>query len=371
MTATETALEKRNKTMEMTRKEFLQTVAGGVACSAASASSMVTAAPSPGKLRRGVSLYSYQEEFYTRAMTLEDCLSEASSIGAYEIEMLPEQMVPDFPNPSDKWVDQFRSWMDKYHLVADTYCQFQDTGLVKGQDLPLEAGVAMMERDLKLARRLGFKNMRLLIGTPLNVTVKALPLAEKYDVWMGYEIHAPLTIKSRLVDAWLRIIDKTKTRHLGIIPDFGIFQKRTPRIARDRQIRDGVLTERIARFIDAQREAGTPKDKVAAEIAKMGAKGGDNGYLQMAYMMSTEDPKQLTPLKPHVRHFHAKFYEMTEDFRETSIPYEEVIPVLLDAGFEASIASEYEGQRHTQDAFETDSCEQVRRQHVLLRRLMS
>lgn len=78
----------------------------------------------------------------------------------------------------------------------------------------------------------------------------------------------------------------------------------------------------------------------------------------------------MIPLKSHIRHFHAKFYEMTEDYRETCIPYEEVIPVLVGAGFEASVASEYEGQRHTQDVFETDSCEQVRRQHVMLKRLL-
>jgi hypothetical protein len=42
----------------------------------------------------------------------------------------------------------------------------------------------------------------------------------------------------------------------------------------------------------------------------------------------------------------------------------------VEGGIDASIVSEYEGQRHTQDAFETDSCEQVRRQHVMLRRLL-
>jgi len=356
--------------MEMTRKEFLETVAGGVAYSAASASSITSAAPSRGNLRRGVSLYSYQEEFYTRAMSLEDCLSEASSIGAYAIELLPEEMVPDFPNPSDKWVGQFRGWMDQYHLVADTYCQFQDTVLVKGRDLPLEDGVAMLERDLKLAKRLGFKNMRLLVGTPLDVTEKAIPLAEKYDVWLGFEIHWPLTIKSRLVDAWMALIERTKTTHLGIIPDFGIFQKRPPRVARDRQIRDGLLTERIAKLIETEHDAGTPKDKLAAEMAKMGAKSGDSMYLEMVYGTKMEDPRTLIPLKPHIRHFHAKFYEMTEDYRETSIAYEEVIPVLVEAGFDASVASEYEGQRHTQDLFETNSCEQVRRQQLMLRRLI-
>ncbi len=83
--------------MEMTRKDFLQTMAAVGAWATVSPAANTAAAPK-GKLTRGVSLYSYQEEFYTRAMTLEDCLMEASSIGASAIELLPEEMVPDFPS---------------------------------------------------------------------------------------------------------------------------------------------------------------------------------------------------------------------------------------------------------------------------------
>ncbi len=168
----------------------------------------------------------------------------------------------------------------------------------------------------------------------------------------------------------VQIIEKHKTKNVGIIPDFGVFQKRPPRVARDRQIRDGLLTEKIAKYIEEAAASGTPKEKAASEVAKMGPKSGDSRYLDTFYGTKMQDPKLLVPLKPYVRHFHAKFYEMTEDYRESCIPYEEVIPVLLNAGFEASLGSEYEGQRHTQDAFETDSCEQVRRQHVMLRRLL-
>ena len=51
--------------------------------------------------------------------------------------------------------------------------------------------------------------------------------------------------------------------------------------------------------------------------------------------------------------------------------YPEVLKALADAGYQGSIDSEYEGQRLTQDAFVTDSCEQVRRQHLAMRRVLS
>jgi hypothetical protein len=41
----------------------------------------------------------------------------------------------------------------------------------------------------------------------------------------------------------------------------------------------------------------------------------------------------------------------------------------FSTGGRAYMVSEFEGQR-PQDAFETDSCEQVRRQHLMLKRLL-
>ena len=39
-------------------------------------------------IKRGVSLYSFQEEYFLRKMTLEDCIAKAASFGAYGIEII-------------------------------------------------------------------------------------------------------------------------------------------------------------------------------------------------------------------------------------------------------------------------------------------
>ena len=50
------------------------------------------------KIKRGVSLYSFQEEMFLGQMSVEDCVSFAASIGATGIEVLPEQNMPSFPH---------------------------------------------------------------------------------------------------------------------------------------------------------------------------------------------------------------------------------------------------------------------------------
>ena len=48
----------------------------------------------------------------------------------------------------------------------------------------------------------------------------------------------------------------------------------------------------------------------------------------------------------------------------------QIVPVLVEGGFDGYLSSEYEGNRHIQDAFGVDSVEQVRRQHALFARLL-
>jgi hypothetical protein len=99
--------------------------------------------------------------------------------------------------------------------------------------------------------------------------------------------------------------------------------------------------------------------------------GGDyeKKYVETRYD-GYQDPKLLLPLKKYVRRFHGKFFEMTEDYKEASMPYDEIIPFLIQNGFEGAIVSEYEGARAIMDAFPTEEIEQVRRHQVMMKRLL-
>ena len=84
-----------------------------------------------------------------------------------------------------------------------------------------------------------------------------------------------------------------------------------------------------------------------------------------AYHFSWNDPKDLAKILPYSYHFHAKFWEMTDDFKEYSIPYEDVIPVILKTGYDWWYSSEYEGPRGLYEASKAN-----RKHHYMLRKLM-
>ena len=48
-------------------------------------------------IKRSVSLYSYQDEYYDGKLDLEGCLRETAKTGATGVELLAEQMIRRFP----------------------------------------------------------------------------------------------------------------------------------------------------------------------------------------------------------------------------------------------------------------------------------
>jgi hypothetical protein len=359
----------------ISRREF---VGGVAAAGAAAASSMALAAAkkagsaatttSQHKIRRGVATYSYQEEVFVHTMTVEDCMREMSDIGAKHFELIAEMLVPDFPNPSTQWVDQWHGWMEKYDLHPACYTQFIDSLRTKTHTLSLQEGVETMMRDIRLAKLLGIPRIRALVGTPIDILEATLPHLEKEDIWMGVEIHFPIPIKGHLVERLRKLADRSD--HFGFVPDFGIFQNKPNPFLRERMIRDGVITADAAHFVENSWENEVPKDKVQAELARMSAGRGAGGFAEVVYMIHPQDAGDLLPFISKCRHIHGKTWGLTEDCVDPAIDLSQVIPILIKGGYDGAIATEYEGQRMVQDVSPFSSVEMVRRHQVMLRRLL-
>ena len=96
-------------------------------------------------IKHGVSLYSYQEEYFLRTMSLEQCIAAAAAAGARGIESIAEQMMPGFPRLSDAFYDQWRAWMDKYGTTPTAHDAMLDTKKYKGRLLSDDECMALMD----------------------------------------------------------------------------------------------------------------------------------------------------------------------------------------------------------------------------------
>jgi sugar phosphate isomerase/epimerase len=320
-------------------------------------------------IKRGVSLYSYQEEYFLRKMNLEQCIATSADLGAYGIESLGEQMMPGFPRLSDAFYAQWHEWMARYHTVPVCHDMFLDTKRRKDRLLSREECLASFERDLKHAARLGCKVMRVLVFVSPELLEACLPLAEKYDVKMGIEVHAPWHFDHPWIMRHVEMIQRTGTKHAGFVPDMGIFTRRLPRVVRERALRNGA-TPAILDYVCQAYENGVLCEYIIAEARNMGGNPVDIGFAEQCRHNVYSQPKRLLEFMPYIFHIHAKFYEMLDDGSEYSIPYDKIVAVLIQGGYDGYLSSEYEGNRHIQDAFPVDSVEQVRRQHEMFKRLL-
>ncbi len=322
----------------------------------------------PPDIKRGVSLYSYQQEYYLREMNLEDCIKEVSDLGADGIEIISEAMIPNFPNPPQTWVDSWFTLMDKYHTVPVCYDAFMDGQIYEGKFITDEEAVEVMERDIKLAARLGFKYMRVLCAVPLRIVEKSIPIAERYNIVMGIEVHSPFKLGTPWLEEYIDFIKKTGTKHFGIIPDFGIFVEKPVRILERKHIRNGATPE-IVEFVSKCYCERKSAEETMELVKKMNPNKEDLFWAKEAFTYTYCEPELLARYIPHIIHIHGKIYEM-ENGEEVSIPYQRIIKILKDNHWKGYISTEYEGQRHYHDiaGWDVDSVEQVRRHHEMLKK---
>ncbi len=323
------------------------------------------------KIKRGVSLYSFQEEMFLGQMSVEDCVAFAASIGARGIEILPEQNMPNFPDIDDREVAWWKELMAKHGTELTCYDMFLDTKRRKDRLMTDEEQVESIRRDLVLCNRLGIRNMRVLVFVRPDILESCVPYAEDLDVHMGVEVHAPWHMEHAWILRTVEVADRLGTKHLGLLPDMGIFMKHFPPVYRDRFIRQGARPE-VAQFIIDQHDQKIMAEYTIYEVA-VNMKGNP-AEVRMAELLRHQpyaNPKRIRDYIPYFRHIQAKFYEMTEDCRDPSHAYDEVIAELVAGGWDGYLSSEYEGNRWIQDVQPVDSREQVRRQHVMFERLIA
>lgn len=321
------------------------------------------------QIKRGVSFYSYQEECFLKKMSLEDCVSEAASIGALGLEVIPEQSITGYPDPGEAFYRTWDGWMQQYGTTTVATDLFLDTKRYPGRVMTLDEMTASVRKDLDIAKRMGARNVRAIINTPPEVMEACASYAEKLGLKLLLEVHAPFHYEHPWVIRHLEVMHRLQSPALGFMPDMGTFVERFPRVMSDRALRDGARPHFVELAVETYNSRGDVHGLMDT-FNYMGANPVEQGIARLSTFLTWNDPRGMLEHMPLIHHIQAKFYEMTDEGVEYSIPYEKIIPVLIEGGYQGYLSSEYEGNRHIQDIFEVDSVEQVRRQHRMFERLL-
>ncbi|MER6077141.1 hypothetical protein [Streptomyces sp. NPDC001833] len=371
-------------------------------------------------IQRGVSLYSYQQSQFFKELTLEDQIREVGRNlgGADGIELIDEMSLR-YPDPGEDFRRRWFAWMDAYGTRPVAMDVGMDVLQFRDHVMTYDECADRLRHDIRLAKSLGFANVRVLSVVPVEILVSALPLAEELDIRLGKEIHQPMRLEGPEVGDILDIVERTGTRHLGIVPDLGIFQFRPSEVLLAWLERRGARPEASWASVDLAldiRRGEAPFDLTAIHRHTAGNLRSDfHRYLTTgecepefqevfegveryardrvqdpadidyrtvaeALMLSRTSAGTLREIAPHVIHVHGKFNHMSEipgrpgQYQDIAIDYDAAIGALKAGGFDGYVNSEYEGQRYFQDRGREDlmdEVDQVRRHQEMLRRLLA
>ncbi|MFD2215672.1 sugar phosphate isomerase/epimerase family protein [Metabacillus endolithicus] len=324
-------------------------------------------------IKTAVSLYSFQDEYARGKMSLEDCIKELSQQGVEGVELISDQMLHNAPFVSDQDIESWKKLTQKYNVFPACNDIFINTKLYRNRILTQKENLQLLKDELILANKLGFKLVRLVSLTPTDIIENALPLAEELDVIMALEIHGGMGLDHPETKKFTDIMFKVNSPYLGLVVDTGIFCRKHPRVSTQFFLQQG-LNKELADYIDNEFAMGRDVFHIShpgtapAEVQTMIKNKIDQEYLIFAGGYENKPFSDLDKILPYIKHFHGKFWDMTEEGLEYSIPYDEFIDYLKENNYNGYIASEYEGGRFALPGSEIDAISQVRAHQAMLRK---
>jgi hypothetical protein len=330
------------------------------------------------KIKRAVSLYSYQDEYATKRMSLDDILHDLSDMGAEGVEILSDQMIHGSPHPTKETIENWKSLVKKYNIYPVSDDIFVNSTLYHNRRLTLKEQEVLLKDELINAHNLGFTLVRLVSNTDAALIKPCLPLAQELNVTMALEIHAGMSFSGMLTQEYLKVMKELHTKYVGIVLDMGIFCNRYPRISRNYFSQFG-LNQELADFVDTIFSQGSdPRTYISShnggeydippEIQKMIKAPIDREFWIMASGYENTPFSVIDEYIPYVKSIHGKLYEMTDTEEEYSIPYKKVIEYLDSKNWEGYIATEYEGNRFVLPEEPVDGAGNVRRHQAMLKK---
>lgn len=323
-------------------------------------------------IKLGITLYSLTSEFAAGLYTPETLIKAAADHGLGPgIEFNIAQMLRTYPDVDDEFVKLWFDSLERYGLEASAVGTNLDMGRRKERDMTPDEEHDFFARQLKTANTLGFKTI-VIRSAGKELLRSLLPLAEKYDQRLGYEIHAPQGPNDPKILQIREMYDELDSDRLGFTADFSsTMHSLSPTLLRT--MRSMGMPEEYFTVMDEIWHEPTPmhvrnqkfEDFLASEnfdFARLGP------FTRLAFNMhGLVPPEEWLDIMPKMFHVHAKFYDIDENGNEPAMDIPRIVQQFVKGGYQGYLSSEWEGHAFS-DLGEADPIDLVKKQHALMRR---
>ena len=302
----------------------------------------------------GVTLFSFTNEWQQQLYSLDTLIARVAEMRLGPgIEVVGFQSFRSYPDVPDDEARHFRDLLDKYELIPTCLGANIDIGRRRDRNMTPDEITDTVRRQLISAKKLGFPIMRVPPSAGELTLENLLALAEQYQVQLAVELHSPLSVDHPEVLRLREMFARLKSPFLGFIPDFSTSMTSVPEGHWNNVRRAGASED----LISAAKQIWQSDDPIPAKFEALGqacqragAGGTVIGQINMTMTMFGRMPvARWREVLPYVSHVHGKYYWVTPQGVEPSIPYQELMNLLKTEGYQGTISAEWEGQAFTEE----------------------
>lgn len=332
------------------------------------------AASESDPFKLGLTLYSASAEFRAGWFDFDGLLDRVAELGIGPgIEIVASQVLPTYPVVSDAFVASWRAAFDRHGFEESSFGANLDMGRRRDRDMTPDEEFEFSELLFEGAKRLGFPLVRIQSAKP-ELLRRLLPVAERLELQLAYEIHAPMGPNDPTILAVRDTYAELDSPLLGFVADFSsTMHAMSPTLLRAVR-RAGLDDEAVERLQAIWATDASMRERQEEFLGYLRGRDFDPGRLgsfaHLAFNMHGHvDPREWADIMPQILHVHAKFYDIDETGEEPAIDYPELVRVFVEGGYRGYWSSEWEGHAFA-ELGEVDPLVLVRRQHDLIRRSM-
>ncbi|NYE18237.1 sugar phosphate isomerase/epimerase family protein [Microbacterium immunditiarum] len=323
-------------------------------------------------IKLGTTLYSMTSEFAAGVYTPETLIAAVAENGIGPgVEFNIAQLLRTYPDVDDEFTKLWFDSLEKYGLEASAIGTNLDMGRRKDRDMMPDEEHDFLARQLTTAHTLGFTRI-VIRSAGKELLRRLLPLAEKYDQRLGYEIHAPQGPNDPKVVEIRELYEELGSDRLGFTADFSsTMYSLSPRLIT--QLKAMGLDDKHIPVMEEIWHEPTPmhvrNQKFEDYLVSEGVDPLRFGpFTRLAFNMhGLVPPEEWLDIMPQIFHVHAKFYDIGPDGEEPAMDIPRIVKQFVEGGYVGYLSSEWEGHAFL-DLGEADPIDLVKKQHALMRR---
>ena len=302
-------------------------------------------------IKHSITFYGFGQKWKNKEYSFEDLFPIAARLGGDGIELVPVQMTPGYPFPSDEWVDHFKNLCAQYKLHPVCYSVYIDNGTHFGRIMTEEERIAFTINDMEYAKRLGFSIVRSQHALMPETLEKLLPYCEELGIHLAPEIHGPHVPSTPIWEEYCNLFERKNSDYIGVVPDFSSFNSAPP-VSFINTIPDEVCNkELLQKARDLFEYTEQSLEEVLDFVMSNGGNEVDKAVVENKifnmphplYLRTKVDFDGLSKLLKYSKYIHGKFFYVDENLEAKGLDYPKLIERIKASGFDGFIASEYEG----------------------------